>query len=296
MERPSSFFKGSELPRVVILAALMVAGWVGFWYFAQKQPKLPEPPLKAAEHPEPIVADDSIAFESVKDRTTMSLRDNAAFNRLLERARSKTSKELAGESHRDIVFTHLWERPKHYRGVPIHLVGTALRTIRYESKLSKSGWLYEAWTITPEDRRFPYVCVFEDVPKGFPISPNISERVVFDGYFLKIMAYEAGDVARGAPVLIGRIGWDPRESSSVADQGMGSTLKWTLIALGAMFFISLLRWLLPLRRLFSRPVRSENLPVIPSEDLDPVALNKWVQSVAHADDEPPAGHDESEGR
>jgi hypothetical protein len=296
VERPSSFFKGSELPRLAILAAIMFAGWVGFWYYAQKQPKLPEPPLRAEEHPKPIVADRSIAFETVTDRTPMSFRDNAAFARLLERARSKSPKDLAGESRRDIVFTHLWERPEHYRGVPIHLVGTALRVIRQDSRLSKSGWLYEASIVTPEARMLPYQCVFEDVPKGFPISPNISERVVFDGYFLKIMGYEAADVARGAPVLIGRIGWDPRESALADDQGMGSTLKWTLIALGAMFFISLVRWLIPIRRLFTRPGQSESPPMSTAEELDPVALDNWVQSVAHADDELPARDHESDGR
>jgi hypothetical protein len=294
--RPSSFFKGSELPRLGILAVIMVAGWVGFWYYAQKQPKLPEPPVRATAHPEPIVADRSIEFETVTDRTPFSFRDNAAFARVLDRARSKTPNELAGESRRDILFTHLWERPNHYRGVPVHLDGTAVRAIRYDSKLSKTGWLYEASIVTPEARRVVYQCVFEDVPNGFPISPNISERVVFNGYFLKIMGYEAGDVPRGAPILVGRIGWDPRESTLADDQGMGSTLKWTLIALGAMFFISLLRWLIPLRRLFIRPRQSESSHVVPSEELDPVVLHNWVQSVARVDDERPARHDEIEGQ
>jgi hypothetical protein len=294
--RPSSFFQGSEFSRLAILSVIMVGGWVGFWYYAQNQPKLPEPPLEANEHPEPIVADRSIEFETVKDRTPMSVRDDAAYARLLERARSKTPNELAGESRRDIVLTHLWERPEHYRGVPIHLAGSALRVIRTDSKLSKTGWLYEASIVVPEARRMVYQCVFEDVPKGFPIGPNISERVVFNGYFLKIWKYEAGDVTRGAPLLIGRIGWEPGESVVADNQGMSSTLRWTLIGLGAMFFISLLRWLIPLRRLFTRPVPSERPPVRGPEELDTIALNHWVQSVAHGDDEPAARRDESDGR
>ncbi len=111
-------------------------------------------------------------------------------------------------ARRDVVLAHLWQNPQLYRGIPIHLLGTANRVLRYPSKLAKTGWLYEAWVITPETTRLPYVCVFEDVPEGFPIGPNVSERVVFNGYFLKIMKYQAADVTRGAPVLVGRIGWE----------------------------------------------------------------------------------------
>ena len=211
MDRSSAFFRGSELPRLAILSVVMLAGWGIFWSYAQNRPAPGEPPVTVEERPQPVVADRSIEFETVTDRTPMSFRDNAAYTLLLDRSRSKTPAELAGESRRDLLLTHLWERPEHYRGVPIHILGSALRVLRYESKLSKTGWLYEAWVMTPETRRVPYVCVFEDVPKGFPIGPNVSERVVFNGYFLKLMKYEASDVARGAPVLVGRIGWEPGE-------------------------------------------------------------------------------------
>ena len=83
--------------------------------------------------------------------------------------------------------------------MPIHLLGTARRVLRFESKLSKTGWLYEAWIVTPDAPKFPYTCVFEEAPEGFPLGADVSERVVFNGYFLKIMKYQAGDVARGAP-------------------------------------------------------------------------------------------------
>src|SRR6185312_3143256 len=109
------------------------------------------------------------------------------------------------------------------------LDGTALRVLGYDSKLSKTGWLYEAWIETPDSGRFPYVCVFEEPPRGLPIGANIAEHAVFNGYFLKIMKYEAADVARGAPVLVGRIGWDPSQSTEAQAPGSGSTLKWTLI-------------------------------------------------------------------
>ena len=287
MDRPAPFFQGSELPRLVILTIIMVAGWgwVLAWHYVQQHPQPAEPPVTVAGRPEPVVADRSVEFETVTDRTPMSFRDNAAYALLLDRARGKTPAELAAASRRDLVLTHLWEHPELYRGVPIHLLGSAVRVLRYESKLSKTGWLYEAWIITPETSRVPYACVFEDAPQGLPLGPNISERVVFNGYFLKIMKYAAADVDRGAPVLVGRIGWEPRAASSPAEPGgMSPTLRWTLIALAAMFVISLARWLVQLRRFAARPDRSELAQTIRTDELDPVALDEWVQAVAREDD------------
>ena len=120
-------FRGSELPRLLILGALMVLGWGLVWRFANQQPQQAEPVARAEPKPEPVVADQNEAFETVTDRTPMSFRDNAAYAYLLEKARKLTPQELAAQSRRDILLTHLWERPELYRGVPIHLLGTARR-------------------------------------------------------------------------------------------------------------------------------------------------------------------------
>src|SRR5436305_6803940 len=136
MDANGRLFRGSELPRLLILAAVMVVGWGLVWQFAQQQPAPPEPVPRAQDRPEPVVPDRSAEFETVTDRTPMSFRDNAAYARLLEKARAKTPAELAEESRRDVALTHLWERPELYRGVPVHLLGTAMRVIRFESKLS----------------------------------------------------------------------------------------------------------------------------------------------------------------
>ena len=70
MERPSGFFQGSELPRLLVLAVVMVVGWALVWQFAQK---LPQPRRARSSRrptkPEPIVADRSVEFETVTDRT-----------------------------------------------------------------------------------------------------------------------------------------------------------------------------------------------------------------------------------
>ena len=75
MERPSAFFRGSELPRLLVLAVIMAAGWALFLQFANRPPAVVEPDLIAGDNPEPIVVDRSVEFESVTDRTPVDFRD-----------------------------------------------------------------------------------------------------------------------------------------------------------------------------------------------------------------------------
>jgi hypothetical protein len=270
----------------------MVAGWALAWhYVANMLPEQAEPPITSTEQPEPIVADRSVEFETVTDRTPVEFRDNAAYALLLERARGKSPGELAAVSRRDVILPHLWQNPELYRGVPIHLLGTALRVLRYPSKLSQTGWIYEASIITPDAPTNPYVCVFEQAPKGLPVGPSVSERVVFNGYFLKIWKYQARDVARGAPLLVGRIGWEPREPAST--DGKNTMLRWSLIAIGVMFFISLARWMYQLIRLFTAPPVSPLLSTTSAtEEIDHRALDAWAQSM-RAEAGLTAEHDDS---
>jgi hypothetical protein len=275
------------LPRLLVLVAVLVVGLGLLWQYGRQRPRPAAPPLRVEGPPKPIEPDRSAAFESVTDKTPMSLRDDAAYALLIERARSRTPEQLAAETRRDILMTHLWDRPEQYRGVPIHLDGTAYAALRYDSKLSKTGWLYEAWIYTTEGGRFPYTCVFEDPPQGFPLGPNLSERVVFNGYFLKILRYEARDVTRGAPVLVGRIGWDPSQSADAAAQpGSGSTLKWTLLLLALMFVVTAGRWIASLGRLTRRDDRATTRSSTRTDEIDPATLEQWVQDVGDEDERP----------
>jgi hypothetical protein len=154
------------------------------------------------------------------------------------------------------MLAHLWDRPELYRGVPIHLSGTIKRLICYEAKMSKTGWIYEASIFTREAGTYPYQCVFEDPAVGLPLGVELNEKVTFDGFFLKIMRYQAGDVVRGASVLVGKLDWKPcSEARPAAPAGWrsGGLLCWSLNALGAMFFISLSRWLFQLYHRLSPP-------------------------------------------
>lgn len=208
----------------------------------------------------------------------------AAYDRLLTRARAAPPAELASNARRDVTYAHLWNDPAHYRGVPVHLLGNVRRVLRYESNLSKNGWLYEAWVILPDLPRNPYVCVFEDAPRGFPLGEDVSERVVFNGFFLKIMRYQAHDTERGAPLLVGRIGWTPR---AIPAASPNRNVYWMAGAVGVMFSISLVRWVIQLRRSLAPRRRPSFLFERPAEEISPEELSEFLGNVPPDGSDPP---------
>ncbi len=278
MTRTAGIFRGAELSRLVVLAVIMIAGWLYVWSYLQARTEPVDPPPASSQPPVAIVADPSPEFAGLRDKTPLSFRDTAAYATLLGRARGIDADSLAAQARRDLLFTHLWERPERYRGVPVHLLGTARRVLSYESKLSRTGRLHEAWIFTPESQNHPYVCIFEDVPGGFPAGGDVSERVVFNGYFLKLMSYQAGDVPRAAPLLVGRLGWSPSEPTSGSSRR--GTLFWMVLALGLMFLVSLSRWLWQMLRWLSPRPRPSQSFVRPAEEIAPEALSEWLKSAS----------------
>jgi hypothetical protein len=283
----ATFFRGSELPRLLFLLAILVGGMVLLWQYLYYKGNQPEPEPVATVPLPPIEPDRAPEFETVKDKTAIGLRDMAAYRMLLERARETPPAELARKSRRDVLSYQIWERPEHYRGVPIHLLGTVLRVLTYETKLSPRGRLYEAWMVTSDSQRNPYVCVFEDAPKGFPIGDQLNERVVFNGSFLKLMRYQGGDSLRVSPLLVGRIGWVP----AAAPGGAASRkpFLWMAVAVAIMFVITFFRWMTSLRRALSPRSRPQLRYEHPSDQISADELADWVASQPDEDD------DEGEG-
>ena len=197
------FFRGRELSRFLILLTITIVGWGAVYHYASRTTEETEPDFVSTGTPPAVKPETSPEFESVTDKTVIGFRDMAAYVKLLDRVRDSTPAALTAEARRDVFYAHLWEFPKDYRGVPVRISGAALRSLYYPSKNSKTGWIYESWIRTPDLPKNPYVCISEEFPKGFPIGQNISETVTFDGYFLKLLRYEAGDVPRAAPMVIG---------------------------------------------------------------------------------------------
>ena len=274
-------FHGSELPRLVLLSILMVAGWAFVWqYFSWSGPQPPaEPEMVVDGPPTKVDTDRSLEFETVKDKTALSFRDSAAYAKLLKQTEEETAAALGSKARQDIFYAQLWGEPAKYRGVPVHILGTTRRVLRYESSLSRTGWLYEAWVFSTDSQSNPIVCVFEDAPEGLPIGSNLSERVVFNGYFLKLMRYEAGDVARAAPLLVGRIGWTPTAGANQRESRPG---LWLAAAVGVMFLISLSRWIWQLKRSLAPRRKTSMFRDRPTEVIAPEELSDWIDNVGES--------------
>ena len=205
------------------------------------------------------------------DRKPIGLRDTAAYMKLLprpattarpislERPVATSSSSISGASPRESrsAGPPSWDR------VPDHPGALEEDAI---------GRLYTATIVTPDSSPNPYFCVFEDAPANLPLGDKLSERVVFNGYFLKLLAYEAHDRERGTPLIIGKLGWT---SEAAAPEDPNRPIRWLLLGIGVMFVISFLRWITAFRRslqvrrtpslLRDRPteeISSEDRPVI----------------------------------
>jgi hypothetical protein len=278
-------FRGSELPRLLVLVVILAGGLVFVWQFAYSKnaERPPQPKLVAGDVRAPIKPETSAEFDGVTDKTKVGLRDTAAYVLLLDRARSTKSAELAKKCRLDVFFGHLWEHPKDYRGVPVHLLGTAFRIVQEPSKKSRSGWLYEAWIVTNDSSPNPYICIFEDAPRDLPLGDKLSERVEFNGYFLKLLAYQAHDKERAAPMLIGRLEWTPAPPESGFS---GRLVQWMIAAVGTLFVIRFSSWMLGLRRSMRGQRDRSSARTRPTDLITPEELAGYLRTVEGEGEKP----------
>ncbi|TXT20944.1 MAG: hypothetical protein FD138_4127, partial [Planctomycetota bacterium] len=131
----------------------------------------------------------------------------SAYWQMMRWSRTRPLAELEKLAQRDVPLTQLWEEPNLYRGQPIRLKLRVRRVLQHQPKKNPQDLkiVYEAWGPTEESRSYPYCVVFPDKPAGLPIGTDVDEEVVFVGYFLKWMSYQAFDVKKYAPLLIGRV-------------------------------------------------------------------------------------------
>ena len=283
--RPSSLFRGSELPRLMFLVAIVMAGW-SYVLFARPQvANEPPPPTVSVEKLTPVVPDDGVEFLALIDKAPIQTRESAAYATLLERVRKTSAEELDKKARRDIFYTNLWENPKHYRGVPVHLVGTAKKILTHEVSpaMSPNRRLYEVWFYSDENRAFPYVVTIEDPPTGLVIGHELNLRVTVDGYFMKILGYRAGDTLRGAPMLVGRIHWiktAPQSSSKLFEWNLLSRRDLLIIFLMVLACYIVFRVVFQVRKTRSSIVANESFSS-KSVGLPPDAVAEWLENLPH---------------
>ncbi|HEV3164569.1 MAG TPA: hypothetical protein VGZ22_11125 [Isosphaeraceae bacterium] len=276
------------MPRLLFLFAIVAVGWpLAFFYASTPAPK-PKKPTPAAAVKAPPPPDNSVAFKSLKDKTPMTFTENAAYAELIERARQTPAAELAARSYRNVPYTELWERPERYRGILIHLEGTARRVLVHDEinpGLAPRGRLYETYTFSYESQNNPYILVTEEMPENFPGGSDITERVAFDGYFFKLLAYRAGDTTRAAPTLIGHLHWQRYTQGNDENPGR-STLRWLFLGLSVLTIFSLARWAIYLRRVYvPRPRKGPSIAQ-PADTIEPEALSNWIEGSEGESDDP----------
>jgi hypothetical protein len=278
-------FRGSELSRLFVLLAILAAGWPMVLYYATRRPASVKPlPAKPAEALPP--ADTSPEFLGIQDKSPLSARENPAYITLLERARSTPAKTLAAESLRDVLYSQIIQTPERFRGLPIHIEGTARRIVFQDvvdPRIFPKGRFYEAYVFTPDSQKFPYILVFEDAPEGFKPGKDIYEPVSFDGYFFKLMLYRAGDVPRFAPLLVGRVTTVPGAGRAAAPStGMIRSEYWPVLILVALTIYLGFRFYFQLRK-SADSRRPATYASRPSGDIDSEALGAWLSGGSTSD-------------
>ncbi len=278
------------------MLALLVVGVciVVSTYQRQQQAIAQEPARPRAGDPLPK-PDDGPEFQGILDKTPITFRDTAAYKALLERVRETAPAKLQAQARRDIGFSQLIQTPSLYRGVPIHLEGTARKIIKQAAEpnsklfsvLFPKGYYFEAYVTTPSSGKNPITLVFEDAPENLPLGEDLHEPLVFDGYFLKLVAYMATDTGRFMPMLVGRIRW--ADLSTPGHAGAASKISpWWFVALGALLVLTVVRWVFAGKSAFEGlSHRAPSSPTAVNDQIDPDQLSAWVEDQAEDSDEYP---------
>ncbi len=232
----------------------------------------------------------------VTDRTPLQSIEMNAYWRLVRWARNTPLMQLFHRADANVLFTQLWEQPDKHRGKPIRLNLQIRRVLRHDAPENDLGitHLYEAWGPTEESRSFPYVVVFEELPPGMPVGPDVYENGTFVGYFHKILQYQAYDKTRGAPMLIGRMHWRPNPQTMAKVQPQHDVWPWVLI--GGLALLMVARGVVVvLGRTKPRP----SLAVAPVAPFDESQGFGWLSGPPEpperqaADDDGPSSHSQS---
>ena len=286
MKPDRTFFRGSELSRLAILALVMIGGWIAlFVVFSGSRRPRPLPVTAARITPLPP-PDEGPEFQGIQDRRPLSLRDSGAYAALLQRVRDLPYPELDRTSRRDILFSQLIDNPRRYRGLPIHLNGTVLRVLRQDvsgSRLFPRGQYFEAYAITPDSVNFPWFLVFEEAPANLQVGDDLRQHITFDGYFLKLLAYQAADTMRVAPVLVGRFPPAPTAVAPRVASRWSRDSIWLTTLLGVLATYIGVRVALQVRQARHRAGRTRRLPGHVVDHIDSESLARWVEE---APDEP----------
>lgn len=216
-------------------------------------------------------------FQAVYDKTReIQPEEMPAYWRVMSWVVEQPFDSLCRRSRADFVINDLLGNPDANRGQLLRLDLNVCRVLSYKVPANRLGLtqLYEVWGWTGESQAWLYVGITPELPAGFPIGSDVSERAALCGYFFKLQGYlEAGAAPRAtplaAPLIIGRLDWRPRQKPGVA----ASDSPWliTLIALAGVLLLARVTWMA-----WRRNVRSLSVPG-GSEDL--LTTEEWLEGL-----------------
>jgi hypothetical protein len=223
-------------------------------------------------------ADKSPEFAGVIDKEPRGFRDEAALKLLLDRVRKTPPAALSSMARSDVLPANLLMKAYRYRGLPIHLDGFASKVFALDDQdpgLVASGRLYEVWIRPAEhdQRLYPCCVLLEDAPPTLPAGRDLDEAVSFDGYFLKLLAYRAGDSLRYAPMLVGRLRHAP-DATGPFNKSKRSWV-WTYVPVGLLMVYVTARLFFRLRK--SLPSLATRPRFSAAKDrIEPEQLDEWL--------------------
>lgn len=282
-------FRGSEFPKLVLLAGVAIVGWalvLKFYGSAKREAKPVNPSIAS----QPKLPPPDPSLQGVIDRTPLGIRDEAPMAMLFDRMRKDPAK-LAAEARREVVPYDLWKNPKRYRGLPIRLEGYATQAYAHDDfdpSITPSGRIYEIWFVQQEhdERLYPCILFVEDVPATLPGGREMRERIAFEGYFLKMYHYKRQDNKDYlAPMLIGRITHVPNAPEPtapwVAFREWLWTNRWSVVPIAALAYVALRIMFRLLAKRSRTPIRSF-LDV--TDTIDHADLERWVDNAPVVDE------------
>jgi len=275
-QRPAGMFRGADLPRLMsglVMLAVLYLLFVRFrdadtWRWLAKasgtpvetatappsQKQKPAPPLPAAAGPtdeDPDQAETAREeFQALTDGTlALGREEMEPYDRLVVWVKNQSYARLYARAKKGLRYTNLYDGAERHRGELVAL-NVEIRLASDEGKNRDGVHLHEAWAVTDQSLSRLYDLVVVDFPTGIPLGQFIREKAKFVGYFLKIQGYESGSAKPGqapekAPLLIGRLQWEP-----VAAPPVDNTPPWgwglgLLAAVGLLLGLSWAssRWL-----------------------------------------------------
>jgi hypothetical protein len=179
-------------------------------------------------------------FQAITDGTLkLGPEEMEPYDRLVEWVNNQSFARLRGRAKSGAWYTDLYDAPEKHRGELLSL-DLEVRRAKEWGKNRYGVPLHEAWATTGESRGRLYDVIVVGYPAGMPVGYDICEKAGFVGYFLKLQGYESagakpGQATEKAPLLIGRLQWEP-----VAAPPVDNTQEWVWgLALLAILVLAL---------------------------------------------------------